>query len=231
MAGVPGRLVLSAERIVSVSSWSWTIEATGPDMKSTGTLEGSGTSLGLLWSSDSHVPGNAIQAINPFGTPRIAFDAFVLPNLTLGGSVGYASTSGSVKATAGTQSAEATMPTSSAIVLAPRVGAAFSLSPWVTIWARGGITYSHCSVEQDAPKQGSNGNELVPIATLSWDEVAVSLDPMVVFTPISHLGVAIGPTFDIPISNSIDVTGVSSPNEIHFALSNYGVTGGILGYF
>src|SRR5690242_8171442 len=87
LAGVPGRLVLSAERIVSISSWAWTIESSGA---TNGTLEGSGTNVGILWSAPSQVPGNAIAAINPFGTPRIALDVFVHGNVTVGGSFGFA---------------------------------------------------------------------------------------------------------------------------------------------
>jgi hypothetical protein len=228
LAGVPGRLVISAERVVSVSSWSWTIEATGA---APGALEGSGTNVGFLWSAQSQVPGGAINAINPFGTPRIAADIFVIPNLTIGGSFGYATTSGSVKQTAPTASEEVTAPSTTAIVFAPRVGAAFSLSEWVSIWARAGITYSHCSVEQEPPKTMNGTKSVVPTVSLSWDQMAVSLDPMLVITPTAHFGIAIGPTFDIPVSDSVELTGATAANEVHFQLANYGVSGGVLGYF
>jgi hypothetical protein len=101
----------------------------------------------------------------------------------------------------------------------------------VSIWARGGITYSHCSIEQEAPPTMNGSKSVVPKVSLSWDQMAVSLDPMLVITPMSHFGIAIGPTIDIPVSDSIELTGATAANDVHFQLANYGVAGGVLGYF
>src|SRR5438128_976469 len=45
-AGVSGRVVVGAERIASVSTWGWTIDATEGTNRVT--LEASGTSAGIL---------------------------------------------------------------------------------------------------------------------------------------------------------------------------------------
>jgi hypothetical protein len=222
MAGVRGRIVLSAERLVSFGAWGWTFEVTQPG--GSAKTEASGVSFGFLWNQ-SQVPGRAIDAINPFTTPRIAFDVFAFPNITLGGSVGYAYTSGSIRETTPTPR-EYTAPTNTTLVLAPRIGVVFSASDWISIWLRGGFTYSHCSSQEDA---SSNPNGL---HSVDWSQTSLSLDPMLVITPTSHFGITVGPVVDIPIGDSVVLNDMPSAlQDIHFQLSNYGITSGILGYF
>jgi hypothetical protein len=227
LAGVPGRVVLSGERLASFASWSSTIEVTGTTPAMNTSFESSGTSVGLLWAAGAPVP---VGAINPYVAPRLALDVFVHPNLTVGGSIGYASASGSAHQSAPVQGQDVSMPTASTLVLAPRVGVAFSPSEIVSIWLRGGITYSHASVEDTEAKMKS-GNDMLPGSSLSWDQVSLSLDPMLVLVPFSHFGIEVGPTIDVPLSNSIDVSGSTTAAEAHLELANYGIAAGILGFF
>jgi hypothetical protein len=229
LAGVSGRVVLSAERLVSFSSWSWTADATVPPLP-TASAEASGTNLSLLGFSQLPVGDLVMPAINPYAAPRIAVDVFVLPNVTVGGSLGYASISGSTKDTAPKEGSDVDLPTTSAVVLAPRFGVAFTPSEWVSIWIRAGITYSHASEERNKilPNGTSSNSDKV---TVTWDQTAISLEPMLVFTPFSHFGIALGPTLDIPVTSSVDSTAKLPGSDVNFSLSNYGATGGILGFF
>ena len=67
------------------------------------------------------------------------------------------------------------------------------------IWGRGGITYHYYSVD----------------GVLSEDGLALTLEAMFVISPVEHLGILIGPTFDIDLVGGRDYeigpeTGVSS---------------------
>jgi hypothetical protein len=114
------------------------------------------------------------------------------------------------------------------------LGAAFSASEWISFWLRAGITYSRSSIDQDSKANPANDPNPVPTTSLTWSQTTVSLDPVLVVTPTSHFGFIIGPTLDIPVDDSIDVSGPTMgtmTTDVHLRLSNYGVAAGVMGYF
>ncbi len=74
---------------------------------------------------------------------------------------------------------------SHAFIFAPRVGYAFMFSDVVGLWPRGGFSYV-------------NGKDQVGDNEDSFNMFALSLEAMLVITPVEHAGFLVGPTFDFP---------------------------------
>jgi hypothetical protein len=87
-----------------------------------------------------------------------------------------------------------------AFTISPRIGFVVALSPSLAIWAKGGISYASVSFGKDP---------------ITWTEL--SLDPMLAFFPIPHVGLLVGPAVDIGLSSSKNST----------KLSTYGVSAGL----
>src|SRR5262249_24082974 len=138
-SGMAGRFILSADRLFSVTTWS-AESATDQGLTHTDG-EGSGTMVNLLWSNSAMGNGN----INPYAIPRLSFDAFLGPRVTLGGSIGYISTGGSNKGTVTqrtsgsfgstvTQTISSDLPDVSVVLFTPRLGVVLPASPNVSFW-------------------------------------------------------------------------------------------------
>jgi hypothetical protein len=188
-------------------------------------MSGSATMVNLLWSNAS-VDIAGYNAVNPYTMPMLTFHGVVAGGLTIGGGIGYASTSGkhdSVSSSGGTVSIDD--PTRTAIAFAPRIGYLASFSPTFGIWAKGGITYFSQKSESPPYTDCSTG----PCLTIGGGEssingVAIALDPMIVLSPVPHVGIIFGPTLDIGVSGTMAQTGGADRD---LTLSNFGVAAGI----
>jgi hypothetical protein len=116
--------------------------------------------------------------------PRVGFDGFVAPSVSLGGSLTYfhLSSSGSGSGTV------------SGFLVAPRVGFAGRLAPTVWIWPRAGVTYVNFST---SPTGGSQSSHL--FAATVEVPVVVALAPQALLL--------IGPTLDLGLSGSTTISG------------------------
>ena len=63
----------------------------------------------------------------------------------------------------------------------------------------------------------------------------LNLDPMLVFSPVSHMGITIGPNIDLPLTGSAEnerKTGnVTVTTKSDVTYRNFGVTVGVLAHF
>jgi hypothetical protein len=244
-----GRVALSAERIAAVTSMN-TTESTTTTLSSSGSssrttlkneLEQSETNVNLLWNGG---------ASNVFAIPRLAIDGFVAPQVTLGGSAGYLSRGGTSKATSSATSSGASvsisnsddLPDVSAIVISPRLGVVLPLGPGAALWLRGGITYYQTSGESTttAPPTSSGGSTTKRKITAEASGTAATFDAQLVFVPVEHVGITLGPVFDIGLGGSTKtITETSSPGsstqtvvtEGDLTQSNYGGAAGIVAFF
>jgi len=143
---------------------------------STVSLESSGTNAGLLGRRNrAFLPTRSTRSTH--STPRLALDVFILSNITLGGSIGYASTTARRRVTAPKAGAEVTLPTS-----APRLRAARSAASRARVGsglASRGITTAP-SIDQDSKPQ--QANDAPSTTSLSWSQTT-SRSTMLVVTP------------------------------------------------
>jgi hypothetical protein len=159
----------------------------------------------------------------------LGFDYMFANGFTLGGSVGYMVTSGKSedKNPDGTSQTE-DRPTVDILLFAPRIGMFIAATPKVGVWLRGGITRLAMSVERE--RETSSGTTIQ--TTLTTTLVDLTLDPQLVFSPLPHVGITVGPTLDIALSGSAETAGpVSSSAETELSASSYGVTAGLVALF
>jgi hypothetical protein len=248
-------VVLSAERVAGVTSMTSTASTTTTFTSGSSAVdrttvkddvEESSTGVNLLWNGG---------ASNVFAIPRLAIDGFVAPMVTLGGSAGYMSRGGSTKTTSvrtisGSSSSDTThsdddLPNVSAFVVSPRLGVVLLLGPKVALWLRGGVTYFQTSLDSTSvtPPTSSGGTTITTKVSAETSGVAATLDAQLVIVPVDHVGITIGPVFDIGLGGSTKTTttvtassgGVSSTQTAiqdgDLTQSNYGAAAGIVAFF
>jgi hypothetical protein len=151
------------------------------------------TEIGLLWQ------GN--QRLTPFTVPRIGVDYFVIDHLSLGGTVGFASTNMNGDVNGADQTG---------FLFGPRVGFATMFNKWAGIWPRGGITYYTFS--------GSND--------LDYDQLAFTAECMFVLQPAEGFAFLVGPTFDYGLTGHMQAGPYGADLHEHaFGIFSVGLMG------
>jgi hypothetical protein len=215
-----GRFILSAERLMGLNFWSVRTQQdpspTDPTPTDTTT---SGTNGSLLFGPN--FTGD-LGSVSPYMTPRLAFDFLPIESLTIGGSIGFAST--------GSETERLGQPTDdngtiTAFALTPRVGYILPLADWVYFWPRLGVTYFNVSAT-NAPTPPT------PQVTTSINGFAINIEPGFVFSPVPHFGISVMPVADIPLAGSSTQDPDPTPEpETRIRIRNIGAVVGILGYF
>jgi hypothetical protein len=126
--------------------------------------------------------GFAGVSVNPYDWPRVAFDYFVTKGISLGGAISASRT------TTGDNS-------TNAFLIAPRIGYATMVGPWLGVWPRAGVTYLY-----------SASNEKF---------LALTVDALAVIMVASHLGITFGPTVDVGLTGNPKITTVG----VYFGLA------------
>jgi len=148
--------------------------------------------------------------------------------LTVGGSIGYVSRTGTTKQTKPTESPETDDPDFSAYALAPRVGYALPLSDGLSLWPRGGFTYYGAKTKSsDAATNTSRETTATGLQ--------LNIDAMFVFAPVEGFGLMIGPVLDFGLSGKVDRKTTPDPAtpqpDVTFKEMNLGFASGIVGWF
>ncbi len=207
----------------------------------------SSTGVNLLWNGAGG---------NVFAIPRLAIDGFVGPQVTLGGSAGYISRSGTTKTSSvttlsGSGSSMSTnndddLPDVSAFVLSPRLGVVVTVGPKVALWLRGGVTYFQTSVESKSVLRSVSGDPAITTQKKTETSgTALTLDAQLVIVPVDHVGITIGPVFDVGLDGSTKTTSTRTTPASGFSdaqtdttvtdgdlkQSNYGVAAGLIAFF
>lgn len=109
-----GKISVSLERVFGLHYWHSSVEppnGVGPDSVSSGTV------VGLGWYGP----------LSPYHQGRAAVDGFIIDRLSLGGSIGFFSSSGDRD--------------DSGLLLYPRVGYVIPISNVFSFWPRGGFSF------------------------------------------------------------------------------------------
>lgn len=164
---------------------------------------------------------------SPYNVPQFSLHYSVIPALTLGAGLGFRRSSGEATIEGGGQSTTVEGTPVTTFVIAPRVGYIFGFSNAFYLWARAGITYYNTSSESKDAKTNST--------TKSSDSgLALSVEPMFVFTPVNRLGISFGPVLDLGLTgkdkNETTSGGTTTTVETDHKTTGFGLQIGLLGY-
>jgi hypothetical protein len=232
--GEKGQLIVSADRLVPLFSWSRVAQDTLggiPAGASSQFTTQTQTSFSLFWGSGftPQQPGELF-----FAVPRVGFDYVVIPRLTIGTDLAFFFTVGSSTSTETDLQNGGTLNTSGGngntyvFGVAPRVGYLFRINDLLTFWPRGGLSfYTATTVSPPNAANATTHNNV--------NQLALDLEPQLVITPVSHFGFTVAIDGDIPLYGRHAVTtfngnGGSTSVAANSSVGFFGVTLGMLGY-
>ena len=230
--GEKGELIITADRLLpllSYSSQTVTQTQNGTETKTTD----SGTSIALLFGSDTSIP------INPHTVPRLAFDFTVINRLTvggavvvglgLGGSTKVETSNGSTNNSSKTDAAKTTV-----VGVAPRVGYVLPLGRTFGFWPRAGVAFYSISAKANITNGNGNGNNDIT-RTTTYSAWSLDLDPQFVWVPLQHFFAHFGPLLNIPLTGSQSVEtaqgGTTNTTKNDFSIFHVGLSAGLGGWF
>ena len=173
-------------------------------------------STSLLWSGDAQ---------DFYDIPRVGLDYVIAPSFTIGGSL-FATLplSSTQKTTFLNTTTSRDDSTTSAFGIGVRAGYIAVVTPRISFWGRGGLSYTHIGTEQ--PQNDTSQ---------SLSQVALNLEPLFVIRAAPHFGVQLGPVFDIPLSGTyhseVRVGGGTGSTDVDASQLHIGLTAGLLGWF
>jgi hypothetical protein len=197
--GDPGTVAIGGERLVGVASAK--LELSEKD-NSDDTAEIEQTDVGLLITSNG----------------RVAFDAFIAPSISLGGTVGYRAEDTEVTSDINDLGDDRSQ-TTKRVVVSPRAGYLHWTSPNFAIWPRAGFAYS--TSETDISTDAGDGHSEQSAYFLTADVMGV--------IPIAPgAALTVGPGVGYVLGGSANANDEDLDIESGSELS---LTAGILGWF
>jgi hypothetical protein len=169
----------------------------------------SNSSISVLGASRDDV-----VLLSAYTFPRIGFDTFVAPSVSVGGSITYYRSS---HAETDNVNANTFKIGFSELLIAPRLGIAVRVAPSIWIWPRAGITYARLWQDDGS----TTGTE---------DLFAATLDVPVVLALAPHVLASVAPTVDIGLSGRNHPNdGFTPPSDIKE--SDIGLQAGLVVFF
>jgi hypothetical protein len=205
--GDQGQLTFTAENLFGVS-FNRVAQQTTDDITNSSTS----THSGFLYS-------NTLG-----GTPRgpwIGAHYFIIPNLSVGGTLGVESTTSSSTTTTGGNSNTAQNNTTSGFVLLPKAGYSLPLSPIMAFWFRGGLGVALRGTSDPDDDSGS-----------SFTAWFLSADALFVVTPVHAFGFYVGPQGNLSFAGSASSTNnTGQTTSVSGSFQSFSIDLGIVGNF
>jgi hypothetical protein len=190
--------------------------------------------MGVSWDSQTVEPEGGPETVNKattvalFGTggqgtnvPRLALDYFVIEGLSLGGSFVYIHRSTEIE----TDGDAVDGPSSSTVLLHPRVGYAYAFDETFSIWPRLGITWFQSSSESTDPISGDT-------STTTLSGLDLTGEVMLGISPIENFAFLVGPYLDLGLSGTQEFEPASGPSsEADSTLTGFGLAVSVVGYY
>jgi hypothetical protein len=230
-----GQFIVSADRLMPLFAYtSFSQDQTGalPPGVNKATATTVQTALSFFQGG---TPGMSPETAI-YTAPRIGFDYVVVPNITVGGNLVFYTTLGGHTTTEQSfnngQSMSLSQGTPSTLIfgIAPRGGYVLPLSDMFSLWLRGGFSFYVANTKTPFGTGNTAGS-----ITNNTNQFALDLDPQILFTPISHLGVTAGLTTDIPIAGGHSVTNAavnaSTTASAGSSIFYFGAELGLVGWF
>lgn len=210
--GDKGQFAITAEDLMGFYSETETVH---PD---TGNVSNTSTRFSFLFNTRA-------DGAATFASPKLGLHYFIIPSLSLGGTLGFESRSGDVTTQIRGVSTTTDKPSSTTFVFLPKVGYALMLNDILGFWFRGG---PGVAVDSSHP----NNNDLPKVNTTFW---LLSLDALFVVTPLPHVGFYVGPGFDFSFAGSASTTtnvgGGTQTTSVDTSYTRFSLGFGMLAYF
>lgn len=214
--GAKGHFIISADRLSPLISYT-RVRAAGNNQGDYNTT--STTSMSLLWSG---------QAQDFYDIPRIGLDYVIAPKVTLGGAIfGTLPMSSSEERTQNGVTDTRDSTRVSAFGIGARIGYVIPLTPTVSFWPRGGLSYARVTSTSVDPQGVTQGSDTV-------SQPALNLEPLFVIQPAPHFGIVVGPVVDLPLAGSehteLQAMGGTLSFDTDTSQLHLGITVGLLGW-
>jgi hypothetical protein len=218
--GDQGQLAITAENLFGFSSQSATVHEPAAPLGN-GDVSDTNTRLGLLFGSQQ-------GGVVPNGL-RVAGHYFVIPSLSIGGTIGFESRGGSGSqqdVNSGVTISQDKQNETSFVIL-PKVGYALMFNDIIGFWFRGGLGYA--SDTRHLNDAFSPDHQ----STSFW---LVSAEALFVVSPVPNFGFYVGPTAELSFHGSFDNTntnpqGVSTTTSYSASYQRLAIDTGLIGYF
>jgi hypothetical protein len=194
--GDRGQLIVTADRLLPIFSFT-SQTTTSIEGAATTKITDSGTSIAFLVGHEPTL--GAVHTI-----PRLAVDVTVSKRLTIGSSFAFAfglAGSHTEVRTAGdgTQTTrDASTPRATILGFAPRGGYVLPLGPHFAFWPRAGFAFYSVRTRSEQTNSASN----TPASTDTDTLFSLDLDPQLVWQPLPHVLLHVGPLVNIPLTGS-----------------------------
>jgi hypothetical protein len=198
--GERGTLILTADRLFPLVSY--TAKAVTVTQGETQTItHDDGVSVALLVGREPNL--GAVYTV-----PRLAFDFTVLRRVTLGASMGFTAglsgghTEERSSSTAPSTGHQIRAPRSTSFGFGPRIGYVVPATTQLSVWARAGFAFSsvHTTTEQ------TNNLGVTSTTRITDTLLSVELNPQVVWQPIPHVLLGVGPLLAFPVFGTHDTS-------------------------
>ncbi|MDB5212152.1 MAG: hypothetical protein JWO86_79, partial [Myxococcaceae bacterium] len=196
--GDRGQLVLTADRLFPIVSYT-TQTITAVEGATTTKITDSGASVALFIGREPTLA--AVHTI-----PRLAVDFSVMNRVTFGTSFalafGLPATHTEERAITGAPTTTRTnsAPGTTILGFAPRMGYVLPLGPHFAIWGRAGLAFY--SVKSHVEQTSNSG--ATSTSTQTDTIFSLDLDPQLVWLPLEHVLVHVGPLVNVPLTGSHD---------------------------
>jgi hypothetical protein len=212
--GDQGQLTITAENLFGVSfnrvsAWN-----------DTQTASNTSTHYGFLYSSYMGSSNNLANLSTPRG-PWIGGHYFIIPNLSIGGTLGYEATTQSQTTEVGGTSTTTKGNSTNGFVILPKAGYSLVLSPIMAFWFRGGLGFTRRGTS--SPNNDNNSAGFT-----AW---FLSADALFVVTPVHAVGFYVGPQGNLSFTGSLSSTTNGQTTSIDASFQSFSIDVGVLGNF
>lgn len=138
-----------------------------------------------------------------YQTARMGFDYLLVDNVTVGGALGIAHSK--------TDSSSGQTDSTTNLLFAPRVGYLFGGTGVLSFWARVGPSFWRTASSGDVSAWG----------------LAVNVEPAIIISPYSHLGIYLGGAIDLGLAGKVTV----KDNSENAKTTNWGINSGLAAWF
>jgi hypothetical protein len=205
------QLVIAAENL-----FGWSTQRFGQSPP-TGDVSVNSSQIGFLFTGTRE---QDVALATPLG-PQIGGHYFVIPSLSIGGTIGFQSRGASVTTTVANGTLTQDQRDETTFVLLPKVGYVLLLNDVVGFWFRGGLGFA---------RVGSSGaNNPTSTSDTFW---LFSADALFVVNPVQHFGFYVGPQANLSFAGSHSQSNANGV-ETSFGASfrSFAIGTGVYGYF